>query len=465
MKFRSLMSLRRSDDPSRAGRMRMADCTRSSRRGPVHWLSVVPILIACGGSSGSGQPLDAPVAGPAVKLTVTDRGAARAGVHVYFLDAAGALVAAVDTGADGVASAVVAAGGSVTALDAFAPRNATAHALFTYEGVKPGDQLVLARSDRTTAAFTLSAPTVTGATAYDVFTTCGAGSLAADSSGTRATGTVNLGGCGGAADIAVLARQNSTPVSGLFHAAAVVPGTGSLELTDAYVAPTEVSFTYTNAPAGVTLDVQHAPRLDHGRLGPFRLSVLGGAGTLQEPVVAAASSVVLTSFEVAAGGQEVVEWGPSSPTYTLDLPSVLLPEFPSRPAYDPATARVTWSEAARGVTPDATITLIQTSRSSGARQWDWFVIAPYTPNELGLPRGATELADWLPTAGDTIYIDHVSTVKLTGGYDALRARTIDLAASDLSLAAGPSGRFVTSSSAGSARGNATLRRSVFGFER
>src|SRR3954471_16107271 len=160
---------------------------------------VVLVVVACGGSSGSGHlpdasPLaDGPITGgQPVTLTVTDGGAPKAGVHVYFLNADSSPVATVDTGADGVASAVMAAGGSVTALDPSQPERPD-HVLFTYLGVKPGDHLSLANSGGASDSFTLSAPAVTGATNYDVFTTCGTDAIARDpAGGPTASGMVNL---------------------------------------------------------------------------------------------------------------------------------------------------------------------------------------------------------------------------------------------------------------------------------
>jgi hypothetical protein len=410
-----------------------------------------------------------------------EAGAPKAGVHVYFLGADSSVVATVDTGADGAASAVMAAGGSVTALDAFPLGDPGAHGLFTYLGVQPGDHLSLARSDRGSASFTLTAPSVASATNYDVFTTCGNDTIAPDlAGGPSASGVVELEGCHGGADIAILARhvdsgtQVSTPLSGLFHAGAVLSGAAPVNLTDAYVAPTDMHFTYMNVPTGAQLDVQHAPLLAHGPLGPFEPTVQGGTGTLTEPTVPAASAAVLTSLDDTLDTLEVLEWGPSSADYTLDLSGAPLPEILGRPAYDFATARVTWSEAAQGATPDATITVIEATRSAASQEWAWFVVGPHTTGEITLPRLPTDVASWTPVAGDTAFIDHVSNVKLTGGYDALRARTIDVSSTDLALVAGSSGRFVSiisMSSASSIRPGALppsrrpARRSVFGRSR
>ena len=415
-----------------------------------------------------------------VTLTVTNAGVPRVGVHVYFLAADGTPIATVDTGADGTASAVMAAAGSVTAIDAFPSNKPTFNGLFTFMAVKPGTHLVLADSDRTTAAFTLTAKGATDATNYDVFTTCGTQVIAPDpAGGPTASGMVSLKGCHGAADIAILASkfdrttQVSTPLSGLFHAGAAIPATGALNLTDDYAGLTAVSFAYSNAPAGEQLEVEHAPILRHGQLGPFDLTLQDGAGSMQEPTTTAASSVVLMAQKMALGTRKVIDWGPLPPAYALDLTGVLLPDMLGRPSYDFTAGKVVWSEAAQGATPDALITVIEATRTAPARDWTWFVLAPYNKGELVLPRLPTDVGSFIPITGDTASIDHVSLVKLTGGYDALLARPIDIGENDLALAAGPSGHFITMESLNSsglrARAPAAdrrpARRAVFGIPR
>src|SRR5512139_4072144 len=99
------------------------------------FLVVSLFVVACGDDGGSGRLADAPPStdappGPQpVTLTVTDRGAPVAGVHVYFLNPDDSMVATVDTDTAGVASALLPSGGSVTAIDPF-PRRAAVAANF-----------------------------------------------------------------------------------------------------------------------------------------------------------------------------------------------------------------------------------------------------------------------------------------------------------------------------------------------
>jgi hypothetical protein len=432
----------------------------------MHRILVVFLVVtACGGDTRHGGALpdgpvvDGPVVdgpGEPVTLTITSNGAPVAGVHVYFLDAEDALIATVNTGTDGTAGAVMAEGGSVNVLDAYVnsaePNN---HGIITYMAVKPGDHLNLTNSDFNSASFTLTVPTAATATDYDAFTTCGTGALSPSASGATASGTIELRRCHGAADIAILARRfaagTSTPLSGLFHGDAGVAAQATVDLTGEMYKPlTDVTFTYLNAPAG-QLDIEHAPLLAHGPLGPFRATASGGTATIQEPTLSAASSAVTTKLSAAFGDHQVIDWGPSTQPYTLDLANVLMPELQGPPAFDITTGRVMWSEAASGASPEATIAVLELSRQDLG--WVWVVIAPYRAGEARVPRLPTDVNDWTPKLGDTAFVDHVETMKLTGGYDALRARTIDFGGNDLALIAGPAGRIVGMHSVGSVNVN------------
>jgi hypothetical protein len=435
------------------------------RRGS--WI-VALVAAACGGDkTGAGQRPDAPPAtdGHAdspVTLSVTDAGAPSAGVHVYFLTADGTPVKTMDTGADGSASAVMAEGGSVTVLNPF-PKPAALglkdDALITFMAVKPGDHLKLSNADRAAVTVALTFASVTNATAYDVVTTCGTGTIAPGAGGgPTVSGTVELQGCHGVADVAIIANQVdaatqvSTPISGLFHAGVTIDGR-AVNLVDSYAALTDVAVMYAHAPAGASPHVSHIPLVAHGQLGPFDLSVDGADGTLagaiQEPAVVAASSAVTAVLELPSGQHEVIDWGALSTPYTLDLSSVLVRSVATPPSFDFASGAVVWSEAADGAVPDATIAVIEATRNAQSRSsWVWAVLAPHAPDKLALPRLPTDVADWTPVAGDIAFIDHVSLMKLTGGYDALRTRELDFGRGDAWLIAGAAGRIASFSMKG-----------------
>jgi len=457
---------------------------------PMRFPSLMILVGACGGGSSSGAPpdvnVDAAVDGASsqpVTLTVTEGGAPRVGVHVYFVATDSTPVATVDTDAGGMASAMLPAGGSVTLLDPFpdtveelAP-TVGQNQLVSYLGVQPGDHLTLLRSDRLAVSFTLVAPAVTGATNYDVITTCGNDSLRPDAAGgATASGTVMLKGCHGATDVAIVARSvdpvshASTPLSGLFHAGAVADGT-AVTLSDPYAALVTRSFTYLNPPAGATLDVAHSPLAAHGPIGPFKPTLTGNSGTIHEPVTTA-SSAVTVSYDRSTVHYSVMEWGALAVDYQLDLAGALPRDIVDPPTYDVAGGRATWGEAAQGATPDASVMLVGAARPAQSRKWTWTVIAPYTRGEIRLPRLPTDVADWIPVAGDTARVDQVTNLKLTGGYDALRTAKIDFGRDDRSLISGAQGTIAAVNAEGArvtvapaAAAVRSARRSIFGSRR
>jgi hypothetical protein len=154
---------------------------------------ILPLaLVGCGDDGNSGRLADAPTGSidaptdaagqpdAPVTWTVTNSGLPVPGVRVHFLGSDDAMVATVNTEAAGTASAVVAAGGSVTALDPFllAGGGTAPDDIRTFAGVVPGDHLVLTGS-LPLISFTRQGTAVPGAVAYDVVTSCGSGSISA----------------------------------------------------------------------------------------------------------------------------------------------------------------------------------------------------------------------------------------------------------------------------------------------
>lgn len=408
------------------------------------------LVAACGGDDGgAGHLADAPPQSDGgaltpVTLTVTNNGARVAGVHVYFVNPDDSPAATVDTDASGVATATVAAGGSVTAVDPFPAPVATLvdrpHDLRTFAGVKPGDQLELTANDATAALFSLRVPSDTSAEAYLLYTTCGTGPISVNANGAGSGspgGTISIFPCGATADLSVVATrmseqtQSQQPVAALFHAAASIAGDNTVDLTsDAYADVTPLSFTYTNAP-DVTISVQHAPILANGPLGPFAADVRNGVAAIGEPAVAAATSVVDTWMHAGsslASRRDVVDWGPTTASYMLQLDTALLTDIVDPPRYNPTTRKVSWIEGDPGVTPDLTTLAFDAQRSTPdvSLTWHWTVAAPYAPGEYRLPKLPTDLADWTPTVDDSVSGVKMMNAKVPGGYDAVRPHVVDV---------------------------------------
>lgn len=414
-------------------------------------VSLALVLAACGGDDQNGRLADAPPAvdaripdvstgppSPVVTLTITSNGMPVSGVTVYFVNPDDSPVATVQTDATGTASATIAAGGSVTAVNPF-PRRAPAAVsgaddLRTFAGVALGDHLFLTGS-LPAVQFTLHAPAVPGAAEYLVLTGCGSAVIPANTgsggSGPDPTGSVTLSGCGGTADVLVVAHNSdSNPISALYHAGVTITDGGTVDLTaDSYQAVADLSLGYTNlAPGTGALSATYALGTAHGVFEPLFTAgaeVVDGMAsvTQQAPSFTGAIAAVDTSITLNAQ-HHVVDWGPYTASYQIDLASQLLPDIVDTPGFDPTTGRISWTEAATGARPDLTSAAILVSR--GERTWHWEIAAPYAPGELRFPVLPTEVFAWTPMVDDAITVEHVMNARLPGGYAAVRPHMLDI---------------------------------------
>lgn len=425
-------------------------------------------LPACGGCNDNdqnGHLADAPpmidaaadAANQPVTLTITNHGEPAKNVHVYFLQADGTVAANTHTDGAGVASAMVAAGGSVTALKPFnsdvAGGKFSPDEIRTFVGVKPGDHLVLTRTALDGVSFTLDAKAATEnnafQTLYDVYTTCGQTSISPGGGGGGSGspdpgGNAFLQGCGGAADVAIVARQQIQVdtlragagaqviddgfdwIAGLYHGDSTLTEGGNVDLRAvAYQDLIDAKFTFMNAPAESTIDVLHSPILPHGPLSPFGGATSSGALTLHEASTPATKAIVQTSLS-RSNQHRVIDWGDFTTDYKLDFENLLLRELIEPPGYDFATGKILWEEATTGAAPDFTIVTINVRRPDPLAKWRWEIVAPYTNGQLALPKLPTDVLDWAPAQTDDVSFDPILNVKVSGGYDAVRAHALDI---------------------------------------
>ncbi|HEX7839877.1 MAG TPA: hypothetical protein VF469_20515 [Kofleriaceae bacterium] len=417
-------------------------------------IAVCLALVACGGGDDQNGHLadapllidgpnpDAPVQpAPPVTLTITSNGMPVPGVTVYFVNADDSLAAAAQTDAAGTASARIADGGSVTAVNPFpAPVVAAAvrngDDLRTFVGVKPGDHLVLTGA-LPSVSFTLNAKAVSGAAEYLVLTSCGSASIpvatGSSGSGPDPTGSVTLFGCGGTADMLVIARNSDfVPMSALYHAGAPLTEGGTVDLTgDAYQPVADLGLGYTNvSPNTGSVSLAYALGTGRGVFAPLFNDSAGPVGGTamfaeQAPSFAGAIGVIDTSLRLNSE-HHVIDWAPYTASYMLDLTSLLLPDMIATPSFNPTTQRVSWTEDVVGAAPDLTTAALRVTREVPFRSWHWELAAPYTPGEIKLPRLPTDVFDWTPTINDAVIVEHVMNAKLPGRYDAVRAHMLDI---------------------------------------
>lgn len=406
-------------------------------------LSLVLFLVACGDDGvrhtpdaaprpkdgAPDSPADAAVA-PVTIAAVLD-GQPAMGVAVYFQNADSTVVLATTTDASGGASAVMAAGGSVTAVNPFG--NAQLDELDTFVGVKPGDHLLLARSTTsTTAQVTVQAPGDSAMTSYMAYSPCNFQGTQlnpppASVIATPVSGQMTLTNCRATSDFLVQATNGSA--SEFFVAAnQAVVDQGTVDLTASTYAPsTPRTITYTNVPALRSMSQQadlvgpSGPIFEY--LGETSSDTPSPTVSWDVPLFAGAVDVLQTFFNFHTYSQQItVDWGQLGSGATIDVGSRALSEFTGPPALDPATHQASIpTDTSIGLSPDFSVFAMSASRTSPTRTWVWFVTAP-SGASVTLPTvPATGGFDYNVGSGDNYSIDSWVNGKVPGGYDAVRA--------------------------------------------
>ena len=191
-----------------------------------------------------------------VSLSVVEGTTPRAGVRVLFQNADSSVVLDTTTGTDGKASAAMAPGGYVTAIDPFGveqPKGLPVSAdLRTFAGVKPGDQLRLVQAAQTTATINVNIvlPISNSAMEYRVWTNCNPNhSIPSQGSGSQPQGVMELTGCGPTTNLLVQAIDFNFGIAGVFYKDSVaLADNATLDFsTETYVTPPSVEISPTSA--------------------------------------------------------------------------------------------------------------------------------------------------------------------------------------------------------------------------
>jgi hypothetical protein len=405
---------------------------------------LVCCLAACGDDGVRHTPDAAPHDGPLadtgpdgplqpVTLTATYNGAPQAGVQVYFLDADNSLVLATTTDASGTASAVMAAGGSVTAIDPYAQVVQTAiagggHDLYTFAGVKPGDNLRLDdRGEQPSTIVTVNAPidSAAGVASYEVLTPCGGGGTLTDpGSGASPTGQLGIGPeCGTSTDFLIITRDEGSQILDYAYVQnqAFSDG-GTVDLTAAtYAAASTRNYSFTDVPA-----TWGSPSFSDSIVTPqgellqqFSFAPDDGTPT---PVVTPAIGTHLSVSEVfgaSVGDHELVDWGPYTDAYTADVGARVLHDLSGFPTVDRETHTISFDELAGGADPDLVVTGVYTYREADDTSWYWQIAAPHATT-IAMPVLPTDLYDFTIGPTDSGSADQLLLAKVPGGYDAVR---------------------------------------------
>ncbi len=440
------------------------------------------LLAACGDDEFNGLPdgpegpdgtPDTPTEG-LVTLTVTDEGLPRMGVKVYFQSSDSSLVSATMTDVNGVASAVMEAGGFVTAIQPFAQRVQFLPGplpgpteLKTFSGVKPLDELVLSRDNSSSTVINASVianpdPALVNGGNYTLFSPCLTSGLTIGSTGSGGgsgsiSSAVSFIGCGTTTDLTVVVTDGSGVRSSIHKPNVALTEQGIIDLTDlTYVVAENATWQFTNVPAFVgSFSVTDALATVNG---PQFLSFDGAAidnatGTTAphaRPVIDNSVQIVLADFSGAPNARHgMLEWGAPATAYSKSLTDVLLASYATLPEYSLANKSVTWTVDA-GVAPDFAIIRTDLFREvPTVFFWDWEIASPLGAEAtVRYPVLPAPDDQFNPITNDSTHVDRLTTVKLAGGYDAIREIVLSIDGDPntglpLDLVVGATGRVVT----------------------
>lgn len=373
-----------------------------------------------------------------VAIAVAQGGVPVAGVRVYFQNADSSLVSSTSTDVNGEASAVMAAGGFVTAIDPFtwainAVLNPTDE-LYTYAGVKPGDRLQLSAPGGA-IAITVILPPDTGHSEtldhYRVSTSCGQASIPVAAS---LTGSVELFGCS-SADILVVSEDRFYEPLGYFYAPGMaVADQATIDFTTptprSYSGPATRTYVYDNTTPGNYVSIND---LSVSSRGPLYLANLVADETsstltasLALPIPVDTSEVVLTGLVPGAFGTVfLLDWGAYSKPFEIDLGTRTMASFTDKPTIN--TSGMTMPDSGN-MLADMVLAKVYGTRPATPpleRSWLWSVAAPYA-STVTLPVVPTDVYDFNIEPGDATTVRSWMAMRVAGGYDSVRAPSLTL---------------------------------------
>jgi hypothetical protein len=124
--------------------------------------------------------------------------------------------------------------------------------------------------------------------------------------------------------------------------------------------------------------------------------------------------------------QDVMAWGLPAGDIALTLAGDLLAPIATMPVLDLPSRTVSWTEDA-GATADVVRTQLHAFRDgTPAHAWDWQIVGPRGASQSitypALPAAAG--FDFVPTPRDSFAVRELETLRITGGYDAVRAHAL-----------------------------------------
>ncbi len=388
--------------------------------------------------------VDAPTAIDAIQAGVVKVKVERAigpagGIAVAFQNADDSVVASAPgmTDVNGVAMATMNPGGSVTVVLPPLPGPAARPIeVYTFIGVKPGDELLVGRPANAVvpAAVNLKiAPLLRGSN-VEVQTSCG-GSF-------QGAATINIplqisSSCT-TVDVFVSARTISNTEIGTFYKANVAVVGGNIDAAAEIFKVSKVSsFTLNNIPA-TTISALISANVSAGTLSQLQVpetaninfpTPLGTSRTGDIVLPDIAGDVLLTTqtSRTTSSIQSLFVRAPlaSVAPLTVDLTAQQIPWVLSLPLFDIGGSQFAWTESSDG-TADTVIVTAQVARpavppATQGETWLHRVIAPHTVGLLHIPVLPAALSNFNFKSTDTV-TPILGLAKFPGGFDAVRAR-------------------------------------------
>ena len=387
----------------------------------------------------SDAAVDAPVPG-VVTVTVYDWSSPSVPAPnepVAFQNADGSVVAVAMTDPQGMASATMLPGGSVTALRPPNPSSSGDY-VYTFVGVKPGDQLQVASPVYVPPppefATSFALPYFTGAASYLVTTRCGQGTAAA--SGTPVAQTYLS--CS-PVDVYVSARDASSShltLAAFYKTGVAVSANATIDLTgETYIATSNVPMTMTNLPTYVDQAYVGLGLFD----GKFILDVSSGfpsldgngglSATLHLPPIPGVQLYVSVSAGHRPSGngptflEDVRQLTALTGSYAADASTILIPWVLYGAGVDPIAQQLYWQEDPAGTgVADSVRAEVHVGYIANNMPVNFIreIAGPYTPGHLALPVLPGPLAQYNFTLGRTNGASLFYLLRAPGGWDAVR---------------------------------------------
>ncbi|MBP9168858.1 MAG: hypothetical protein KBG48_15780 [Kofleriaceae bacterium] len=362
---------------------------------------------------------------PMVTVLVTSGGTPVSGVPVFFQNADGTLVSATAT-TSGVASAVMGEGGYATAvLGGEAPQDRPT--VTTFAGVKPGDTLRLTVPPPSASmSFALTVPANGTRGHYLATSPCGTTELFTEP-GSTVTLDVTLFDCGATTDFLISSDNgDGGPVRAFLARDVAVADGVAVTLNGSYADAPAVDQTYTNLPGGLgVFRLTRELYTNRGRVWSVENTVdvvsQTAIASLVVPPVTGAIGVAIGTRESGGPSYSQILEAPAPAAYTLDANGLFLPVFVDSPGFDQVNSTVSWTQTADGASPDLTMAQIEIGRSSLKTTWRWRIVAPHDGASVRLPVLPGDGAPLNPAFEDFVFVESVTTAKVPGGYDAVRA--------------------------------------------